>query len=138
MTSFRSIAVTFTAACVAVLGLFMGVHDSAAEWPAKWANAEMNRHAEKLPDVDFVTSDNGEHVWLIRDGKSFVGLHNDRCGTWIDLRSSKAKGFPEFAICVPKDGGAPFLQVCDTNGEPITVNLVKAVRLLKKLSEEED
>jgi len=126
------------AAFVALLGLLFATHDSAAEWPAKWAKAEKDRQAEKTPDVQIVASEDGEHAWLIRDGKSWVGFHNDRCGTWIDLRSSKTKGLPELALCVPKDGGSPFLQVCETNEKPITINLVKAVRLLKKLSEEED
>lgn len=137
MTPFRSIAVS-AAACVAMLVLFVAGHDSAAEWPAKWSKAEKIRQAQMLPNVEVVGSENGEHAWLIRDGHSWVGVHNDRCGTWLDLRSSSAKGFPELAICVPKDGGSPYLQVCETNEEPVTVNLVKAVRLLKQLLNEED
>ena len=120
---------------VALLGFLVATHDSAAEWPAKWAKAEKDRQAETLPKVDFVGSEDGEHAWLIRDGHAWVGIHNDRCGTWIDLRSSGAKSLPELALCVPKDGGSPFLQVCETNEKPITINLVKAVRLLKDLTD---
>ena len=118
---------------LAVVGV---AFESSAEWPAKFSKAEAIRRAESLPDVEVVESDNGEHLWLIKNGKTWVGAHNDQIGTWIDLRSAGAKSFPEFAVFVPKDGGAPRLQVSRTNGVPVTVDLVKAAAILNRLIEE--
>lgn len=86
---------------------------------------------------EWIDSDDQQHRWLIRDRRQWVGLHNDQIGTWIDLRSAEARSYPEFAIVVPHDGGSPRLQVCQTNGDPITVDLVKAARILARLIDKE-
>jgi hypothetical protein len=89
------------------------------------------------PGPSWVDSGDQQHRWLIRDGRQWVGIHNDAIGTWIDLRSAAAKSFPEFAVYVPRHGGSPKLQVCDTNQEPVTIDLVKAARILQRLIEKE-
>ncbi len=79
-------------------------------------------------------SQDGEHMWFLdASRKSFVGFHNDRVGSWIDLRSSAATNYPEFAVCVPREGGKVVLQVSDGKNDPITVDLLKAAALLNKL-----
>ena len=79
-------------------------------------------------------SEDGQHMWFLDvSRKAFVGLHNDNNGSWIDLRSAAALNYPEFAVCVPKDGGAARLQVSNGKDAPVTVDLLAAVKLLNKL-----
>jgi hypothetical protein len=81
-------------------------------------------------------SEDGKHAWLTSgddNERSFVGVHNDAVGVWIDLRSTKATGFPEFAVYVPKDGGHPHFQLLDDDGNVVTLDLLEATRVIKAL-----
>jgi hypothetical protein len=79
-------------------------------------------------------SEDGQHMWFLDNSrKSFVGLHNDANGAWIDLRSAAASNYPELALCVPREGGKVVLQVSDGKEPPVQVDVLKAVALLKKL-----
>lgn len=79
-------------------------------------------------------SEDGKHAWLVGDGgKSFVGLHVDEIGSWIDLRSKEATSFPEFAVYVPKAGGNAKLQLLNDNGDVLTLDLLAVAKYLKSV-----
>jgi len=63
---------------------------------------------------------------------SYVGLHADHAGSWIDLRSKAAHALPELAVCVPKDGGSAKIQLVDPKDDSvITLDLVEVAKFLK-------
>lgn len=88
----------------------------------------------KIMQHGWKVSEDGKHAWLIGGGgKEFVGLHVDEFGAWLDLRVADARGIPEFAVVVPRDGGNARLQLADKDGKAITLDLVKAAKLINEM-----
>jgi hypothetical protein len=93
--------------------------------------------AKKNPlGVEVTESADGRHVWVkFADHKMHtVGVHVDAVGSWVELRSQSSKQYPEIAISVSRATGRPVLQVCESDGsDPVSIDLVRAATLLKKL-----
>jgi hypothetical protein len=101
----------------------------------------MSEQTKPTSPFRVTASGDGNHIWVgFGDaGPYTLAAHSDHAGVWVALcgHDPQKQATPEVAVCVGKSTGRPVLQVCVPGGEPVTVDLVRAVTVLKRILADE-